>query len=717
MHHAPCTCILIGKVFRETAKKIFKKGKEMLSSVISGIELLKQLYNISQELKSNAENCKRLCLRTKVFEQLLLNLHNNQHLITPALHKPLELLVGVLKEIQEFAASYYRSGNLFKTVRRFVVNVAFRNDQASTIAELNARINDCALNLGIIQQFEHDKHQQVDLEGFRLQLETCCEEVFVQFSNMQNSSNQLKELITELRQDADGANAVFTQQLSILEKKLDAQQKVSREDLAQLHSALQQDSKEIMKSLNGLLSSVDLIKGNLGSLLEGQLQVAVLMEKILNSERLTQNDMVKRSAILDKLRITSTTGKIQFEDVVLGMGGFGEVRLGYYSEAKVAIKSIKGGKNKNDIEAIENELLLMNFLGMNPNILHAYGFWQDSQNQTLHIVLELSPFGSLAEILYNEIYPDFTIRLILGWLSDLALALEFINLKKVKHRDVKSENLLAFPDMKVKLCDFGLAKEHSSYKSSSSKSSSSGTTAFMAPEVMSRKGSSYASDIYSLAMTCYQMIMRRNPTMDKSSEEFVTIAMNKIQEEFPSDKVPQLERLRLLMSRCTELDPSSRPSTTHVAESLKEILSNLGGDPRRKATSEDRNYLQKIENITREVSDSRIYGKQENLNESPVSKETVASSAATANIRNQSLSEEKNELELRLRAQTKRTEDLEKENNNFLRKSQAAEPQSREINKLKSANIKISQQLTEENEQLKEEVLFLPWIYQSLFIS
>jgi DNA repair exonuclease SbcCD ATPase subunit len=90
---------------------------------------------------------------------------------------------------------------------------------------------------------------------------------------------------------------------------------------------------------------------------------------------------------------------------------------------------------------------------------------------------------------------------------------------------------------------------------------------------------------------------------------------------------------------------------------------------------------------------------------------------ATANIRNQSLSEEKNEVERRLRAQTKRTEDLEKENNNVLRKSQAAETQSREINKLKSANIKISQQLTEENEQLKEEVLFLPWIFHSLFIS
>jgi serine/threonine protein kinase len=240
-----------------------------------------------------------------------------------------------------------------------------------------------------------------------------------------------------------------------------------------------------------------------------------------------QKETAKRSEILEKLRITSS-GKVQFEEVVLGMGGFGEVHLGYYSEAKVAIKSIKtvNGKNKNDIEAIENELLLMNYLGLNPNILRSYGFWKDHHNHTLHIVLEFSPFGSLADILYNETFPEFNIRLILGWLSDLALALEFIHSKKVKHRDVKSENLLVFPDMKVKLSDFGLAKQHSSYKSSASKSSS-GTTAFMAPEVLSRQGSGFASDIYSWAMTSYQMIMKQVPTVDKSSSDLMRIALNK----------------------------------------------------------------------------------------------------------------------------------------------------------------------------------------------
>ena len=77
---------------------------------------------------------------------------------------------------------------------------------------------------------------------------------------------------------------------------------------------------------------------------------------------------------------------------------------------------------------------------------------------------------------------------------------------------------------------------------------------------------------------------------------------------------------------------------------------------------------------------------------------------ASSNIKIQTIQEEKAELDRKFRAQSKRLEDLEKENNNILRKSQAAENQSREINKLKSANIKISQQLTQENDQLKDEV-------------
>jgi hypothetical protein len=77
---------------------------------------------------------------------------------------------------------------------------------------------------------------------------------------------------------------------------------------------------------------------------------------------------------------------------------------------------------------------------------------------------------------------------------------------------------------------------------------------------------------------------------------------------------------------------------------------------------------------------------------------------STTNVKLKNITEEKNELDRKNRSQLRRIEELEKESRDNLRKSQAAENSSREMNKLKSQNIKISQQLTDENEALKEEV-------------
>jgi hypothetical protein len=92
----------------------------------------------------------------------------------------------------------------------------------------------------------------------------------------------------------------------------------------------------------------------------------------------------------------------------------------------------------------------------------------------------------------------------------------------------------------------------------------------------------------------------------------------------------------MLLSRCIEVVASSRPSANYVVESLKDILSSVGGDPRRKVNSEDRNYLRQIENMAMELSESKIYAKheerkpKEQITAAPVSAVALASSTGTA---------------------------------------------------------------------------------------
>jgi hypothetical protein len=93
---------------------------------------------------------------------------------------------------------------------------------------------------------------------------------------------------------------------------------------------------------------------------------------------------------LEDLRIRSAETEVRDLNTVIGMGGFGEVRKGLYAGHEVAIKSLKSLEiGQKAIEAIENELLLMNNYLSNPrphpNILLTYGYWVNIKARKLRI--------------------------------------------------------------------------------------------------------------------------------------------------------------------------------------------------------------------------------------------------------------------------------------------------------------------------------------------
>lgn len=47
----------------------------------------------------------------------------------------------------------------------------------------------------------------------------------------------------------------------------------------------------------------------------------------------------------------------------------------------------------------------------------------------------------------------------LNWAKDLACAYNYLHMSQIVHRDVKSLNVLLDENFKVKICDFGLAKD------------------------------------------------------------------------------------------------------------------------------------------------------------------------------------------------------------------------------------------------------------------
>jgi hypothetical protein len=203
--------------------------------------------------------------------------------------------------------------------------------------------------------------------------------------------------------------------------------------------------------------------------------------------RLVQGEQLNNDQNSQKMKMLAEL-KLPQEDVIIskvriGQGGFGDVFLGAFRRRyKVAIKTLRNLDDpyaENKKKSIENELLLMKFLGSYPTILSCYGYIM--KEDSLQIVLELAPYGSLDAMLRDKNnYRGFPLHLMLAWLCDLADAIKFLHSRGIKHRDIKAENMLVFERFRIKLCDFGPAKQHLANITAESKV---GTFCFMAPEI------------------------------------------------------------------------------------------------------------------------------------------------------------------------------------------------------------------------------------------
>jgi serine/threonine protein kinase len=307
----------------------------------------------------------------------------------------------------------------------------------------------------------------------------------------------------------------------------------------------------------------------------------VMMQHILEktsqlSVKDNMNEKAWREKSLRELKLNYEDLKIT--DEVLGQGGFGQVVLGRWHKTFVAVKTITNRRRMsvkdNMFAEIENELLLMKYLGHHPSLVKLYGFTASTGDEDkIHIVLELAPYRALKDILDDiDTIPDIPSTLMLAWLCDMADVIAYIHSKGVKHRDMKPDNFLVYDMFHIKLCDFGLSKRHHSYRSTSS---AAGTIAFIAPELLlAIQGSSYASDIFAFGVTAVQIFTRKPPLMLEKREAQVQPAINCISIETSGLVLQQL------LLQCMSTNPSERPQGQEVYRCCISVLERNGGDPR-----------------------------------------------------------------------------------------------------------------------------------------
>jgi serine/threonine protein kinase len=109
----------------------------------------------------------------------------------------------------------------------------------------------------------------------------------------------------------------------------------------------------------------------------------------------------------------------------------------------------------------------------------------------------------------------------LGFLRQIASALEAIHSVGVLHRDLKPANVMLRVDDTVSLIDFGLAKANDDDVSLTGTREIFGTPYYMSPEQGHAEIIDARSDLYSLGVVFYEMLTGRKPYNGATAMEVI----------------------------------------------------------------------------------------------------------------------------------------------------------------------------------------------------
>tara|TARA_B110000014_G_scaffold232330_1_gene194997 strand:+ start:1618 stop:2514 length:897 start_codon:yes stop_codon:yes gene_type:complete len=189
-----------------------------------------------------------------------------------------------------------------------------------------------------------------------------------------------------------------------------------------------------------------------------------------------------------------------------------------------------------------------------PRIVKTYEYGWTVDNE-IFLVMEFVEGVSLSFLIdtQNEHMQQGRLR----FMIELGEAIEHFHSKNLIHRDICPRNILLDETYHIKLIDFGLVVPNT--PPFQQPGNRTGTAQYMAPELMKRKKTDQRIDIFSFAMTCFEMYANRLPwdntgqTIDLMQQRINTPAADI--REFVSDID---EDVAETIMRGLESDPSSR---------------------------------------------------------------------------------------------------------------------------------------------------------------
>lgn len=246
---------------------------------------------------------------------------------------------------------------------------------------------------------------------------------------------------------------------------------------------------------------------------------------------------------------------------MLGQGNFAKVYHGrnLKSDQNVAIKVIDKEKvlRVGLIDQTKREISVMGMV-KHPNIIQLYEVM--ATKTKIYFAMEYAKGGELFDKVAKGRLKEDVAR---KYFQQLICAVDFCHSRGVYHRDLKPENLLLDEYGNLKVTDFGLSVHASCKRSDGLLHTTCGTPAYVAPEVISRRGYDGAkADIWSCGVVLFVLLTGHLPFKDSNIMQLYK-KISKAEYKCPNSLPAEARRL---LKRILDPNPLTRISMKKIME-------------------------------------------------------------------------------------------------------------------------------------------------------
>ena len=245
----------------------------------------------------------------------------------------------------------------------------------------------------------------------------------------------------------------------------------------------------------------------------------------------------------------------------LGRGGMAVVYLAYEPERRreVALKQLMTdpAADATAVARFTRESLIAARLD-HPNVVPVFDCFES--DGSAFIAMEYVTGGSLGRHVGR-----LRVEQMAGALEGVLAGLAHLHSHGIVHRDLKPENLLVTAGGSVKIADFGVATAtDSAVARLTAAGTTVGTPGYIAPEQVMGRGASASSDLYSVGVIAYELLVGELPFKGKGW----SVLLQHLREPVPAprDRRPDLDpALERWLLQLLDKDPARRPRSARAA--------------------------------------------------------------------------------------------------------------------------------------------------------